>query len=140
MTIRQFFYNLREVQPVKVELAENEYRKLEEQVNGALPVEHISGGSSSVQTVPPVLIHYETAKENYEREKRKYEKMVKKAETYIDELKNPVRHAIMRQRYLLNWAWHTIEVTNRFKHYRTMMRIHKTALDELTRNHKEVSF
>ena len=79
MTIRQFFYNLREVQPVKVELAENEYRKLEEQVNGALPAEHISGGSSSVQTVPPVLIQYETAKENYEREKKKYEKMVKKA-------------------------------------------------------------
>lgn len=70
MTIRQFFYNLREVQPVKVELAENEYRKLEEQVNGALPAEHISGGSNSIQTVPPVLIQYETAKENYEREKR----------------------------------------------------------------------
>lgn len=66
--------------------------------------------------------------------------MVKKAETYIDELKNPVRHAIMRQRYLLNWAWHTIEVTNNFNYYRTMMRIHKSALDELTKRHKEVSF
>lgn len=140
MTIRQFFYNLREVQPVKVELAENEYRKLEEQVNGALPAEHISGGSSSVQTVPPVLIQYETAKENYEREKKKYEKMLKKAETYIEELKNPIRHTIMRQRYLLNWAWHTIEVTNNFKYYRTMMRIHKSALDEISKRHKEVSF
>lgn len=91
MTIRQFFYNLKEVQPVKVELAENEYRKLEEQVNGALPAEHISGGSTSIQTVPPVLIQYETAKENYEREKKKYEKMLKKAETYIEELK--IRYA-----------------------------------------------
>lgn len=74
MTIRQFFYNLKEVQPVKVELAENEYRKLEEQMNGALPAEHISGGSSSVQTVPPVLIQCETAKENYEREKKEIRK------------------------------------------------------------------
>ena len=88
MTIRQFFYNLKEVQPVKVELAENEYRKLEEQMNGALPAEHISGGSKSIQTVPPVLIQYETAKENYEREKKKYEKI----NHYHHCCRNPSRH------------------------------------------------
>lgn len=116
MRVQEFFEEMRVDQPGRVAEAEEELERCEAKVNGAMP-----GGDterryhSYPQSVPPILLKLENAREQVRQERETLARMQTDAEKMINSIPKADWRITLRCRYIERMSWRAIQAVMKKK-------------------------